>query len=261
MINRIFIFTTKNYLMSIIYNNTDIPKYVIKSNVDFFLIDANENEVHELYKDRTLQGIDGFVCGIGSKINQLLNTGYIVFNKDIYYPDLVIGVDSKKHPDFYNNSHGWIVVNSKNDLDKLLVIQTEIDPYEWIKNNFTNLNYVRIISLEDPYILNFEKLRYLLGVFMESEDYTQKVYIDIKCKYRLPTRNHVTNQNNRYLRELEGIAVRVFSDELFHDRRVIINGMIYIFGNSFSGKLATYVIGMSKLTYKLKLFKNKERIT
>lgn len=258
MFDSLYILTTTDCFLGIVYDNSNFKKRAFTNNVNFMLIDADEDQVLEIKRNRTSNSIQGFLLGIKNHVDLLLTKGNVVLNQEPCSPDVIIGLDEDKYERFYKNKHGWILAKKEEDLLKYLKLHTEINALKWIMNLILKKQKGNYISFEDPYLLVLKNLEYLISGLIIEDDYSPSKFdiINVRCKANMPyansDRNELINKNFKLLTESAMPKISVILDDKFHDRRVIIDGMIYIFGNSFNSELPTYVIGMDKLTYKLR---------
>jgi hypothetical protein len=257
MFDSLYILTTTDYFLSIVRETSNFNKRAFTNNVNFMLIDADESQVLEIKNKRETDSIQGFLLGIKKKVDLLLSEGSIILYQKPYSPDVIIGLDEDKYEPFYNNKHGWILANTEEDLLKHFKLHTEINALKLIQNIIVKKEKGNYISVEDPYLLALKNLKTLISHLIPDDDNIPSRFqtINIKCKLRFPNstidRDKIINDNLKMLKS--GLPkINISQDDKFHDRRVIIDGMIYIFGNSFNSELLTYVVGMDKLTYKLK---------
>jgi len=190
-----------------------------------------------------------------SNLEKLLSSGCIKIDKEVLEPDIFIGLDPGDNDLIAKQKKNWISYQDVKELKNLMHLSTNINIYDWLREELKNREHIQSVTIEDPYFFkNFtddaskDKLMNVLDILV-SEKGLKHLFIKYRNKDRLPAATiHTWKEEIKDL--LEGFEAH-YSEKRFHDRMLIIDGLIYLVGHSLNmpRDSRTYVVGMDKLTY------------
>jgi hypothetical protein len=270
---RITLLTDWAFLMKVLKRELSCPEtrdiYVNKT--DYLILDKTEEYIINARMTTDfgsiLCGISGNIQGLKEHRHEIVSRGYIEKpSGKTTIPDLCIGLNPAEHPDIFQNEHSlWIAVHDEKELALHLQVRTEILAIHWLRSYLLNARSVKTIRIEDPYLLTLKPkiLAKLTSILRKLREHSAEKVILVFKNYE-KKRNPKTNKLERYAIKnsdqldewkkniIDELGFKPeFEEADFHDRSVIINGMVFLLGHSFSmpPDTTTYVVGLDKLTY------------
>jgi hypothetical protein len=230
----------------------------VLSSSDFLIMDRNAGQLKEKLSPNIFRLFGGKVLGVAHQVEHFADTGHFNSGQSEFYPEFALGLSEENRMLIQELNFGGIVVEDLNSLSGCLHVSPRIKPGLWLKQHLV-AQHTRIYMLEiqDPYLLAADK-RLLLEILETAKDKGLK---KLKIVYK-------TRKNGQRDWFMERIQLKKYKEDVervvgftpdwnpedktwFHDRKIIVDGMVYLIGHSFSipDDTFTYSIGIDKITY------------
>ncbi len=263
---RIRIITTISFLKKVILTN--VLDTIIRE-VDLFIIDSVGDPLDELrnFDSRILGRLAGKVIGVKDRIEEFMASGRFGVSGEYYYPEFAIGLNEEEYGNMKELISGCIFIDDLRSLKNQIHIRSRIKPDQWLADYLRKGNSkITNVVIEDPYLLaaDLNRLKDILGTAKgRGMKYLELRYKTLKKR---PERawdgkpDHMLNITQ--YTDFKKVVNKVIGFEPiwavdnqpgFHDRKIIIDGMVYLLGNSFSiqNEAYTFALGVDKITYAL----------
>jgi hypothetical protein len=192
-----------------------------------------------------------------NNLTELLKNGFIKSGNEIIMPEAFIGLDTHSYEQVLASRRDWINLShpEKNKFE-VKHVTTNIYIYQWLQKVINTKDKIKSITIEDPYFFSVfsdkSKKQNLLNIFEKLSEDKQLSTVTIKFeKSETKIAQSVIDKYKEEVLDKLGFEPDYYFDEAFHDRMIIIDGLIFLVGHSFSmpKDYTTYVIGMDKFTY------------
>jgi hypothetical protein len=236
----------------------------VLSSSDFLIMDRSAGQLTEqLEKGISTRNIfrqfNIKVLGVGNQIEQFARSGHFNSGQSEFYPEFALGLSEENRMLIQELTFGGIVVEDLNSLSRLLHVSSKIAPGPWLKEHLrAGFARISVLEIHDPYLLEWDTKLFCEILRIAKDKGIQKLEIFFKNKKNHSKQDKIMEYPvlERYKKTIEDLigfspSLNVLDKSWFHDRKVVIDGMVYMLGHSFNipNGTYTYSIGIDKITY------------